>query len=133
MPATIGGAGEMSMTVNLTGPVWIVKGGPGSADWVNFYKQAADKGFMFGDPRAAKANPGQAKAMAEMYRKMADAGGIAYETEMTMKMEGSGPMAALMAKMGGGSSTPTITDASAAPLADDLFVVPAGVKLKERK
>ncbi|MBP7777430.1 MAG: hypothetical protein KA371_09900 [Acidobacteria bacterium] len=133
VPATIGGAGEMSMTVNLTGPVWIVKGGPGSADWVNFYKQAATKGFLFGDPRAAKASPGQAKAMVEMYRQMAELGGIAYETQTDIKIEGSGPMAAIMAKMGGVSSSSTVTAVSDGPLADELFAVPAGYKLKERK
>lgn len=132
MPTSMGG-GDMKMTLTMSGPVWIVKGAPGSADWANFYKQAADKGFIFGDPRAVKANPGQTKALTELYRKMADAGGIAYEMEMNMKMDGSGPLAGLMAKMGGGSTTTTTTDVSAAPLADDLFAVPAGTKLKERK
>ncbi|MGE0813190.1 MAG: hypothetical protein AB7O28_20545 [Vicinamibacterales bacterium] len=132
VPTALGG-GDMKMTLTMTGPVWIVKGGPGAADWANFYKQAADKGFVFGDPRAAKANPGQSKAMGELYRKMAAVGGIAYETEMTMKMEGSGPLAGLMAKMGGGTSTTTTTDVSAGALADDLFAPPAGYKLKERK
>jgi hypothetical protein len=132
MPTAMGG-GEMKMTLTMSGPVWIVKGAPGTADWANFYKQAADKGFVFGDPRAVKANPGQSKAMAEFYRKMADTGGIAYETEMTMKMDGSGPLAGIMAKMGGGSTTTTTTDVSAAALADDLFAVPADYKLRERK
>jgi hypothetical protein len=132
MPTTMGG-GDMKMTLTMSGPVWIVKGAPGTADWANFYKQAADKGFIFGDPRAVKANPGQAKAMAEFYRQMAETGGIAYETEMTMKMDGSGPLAGLMAKMGGGSTTTTTTDVSAGTLADDLFAVPADYKLRERK
>lgn len=121
------------MTVNLTGPVWIVKGAPGSADWSNFYKLAAEKGLIFGDPRAAKGNAGQAKAMSEMYRQMAALGGIAYETETTVKLEGSGPLAGMMAKMGGMSMTTTVTEVSTGALADDLFAVPAGYKLKERK
>lgn len=133
VPATMGGNADMAMTVTLTGPVWIVKGAPGTADWANFYKQAATKGFIFGDPRAAKGSPGQARAMVEMYRKMAEIGGIAYETETNIKLEGSGPMAGLMAKMGAVSSTTSVTDVSAAPLADDLFAVPAGYKLKERR
>lgn len=133
VPTSMGGNSDMKMTLNMSGPVWIVKGAPGSADWANFYKQAADKGFIFGDPRAVKGNPGQAKAMVEMYRKMAETGGIAYETEMNMKMDGSGPLAGLMAKMGGGTATTTTTEVSAAPLADDLFAPPASMKLKERK
>jgi hypothetical protein len=133
VPASAGGNADMAMTVNLSGPVWIVKNAPGSADWANFYKQAATKGFIFGDPRAAKGSPGQAKAMVEMYRKMAEIGGIAYETETTIKLDGSGPMAGLMAKMGGMSATTTVTEVNAGTLADDLFAVPAGYKVKERR
>lgn len=133
VPTTMGGNGEMAMTVNLTGPVWIVKNAPGSADWANFYTQAATKGFIFGDPRAVKGNPGQSKAMVEMYRKMAEIGGIAYETETSIKLEGSGPMAGLMAKMGAMSMTTSVTEVTAGSLAADLFAVPAGYKLRERK
>ncbi|MBM3770447.1 MAG: hypothetical protein FJW27_04000 [Acidimicrobiia bacterium] len=133
MPMSMGGSKDMNMTMNMSGPVWIVKGAPGSADWVNFYKMAADKGFIFGDPLAAKANPGQARALTEMYRKMAETGGIAYETEMTVKVDGGGPLGGLMAKMGGGSTTSTVTEISAGALAADLFAPPADYKLKERK
>jgi hypothetical protein len=52
---------------------------------------------------------------------------------MTMKMDGSGPLAGIMAKMGGGSTTTTTTDVSAGALADELFAVPADFKLRERK
>jgi hypothetical protein len=64
---------------------------------------------------------------------MAELGGIAYETETSVKMDGSGPMAGLMAKMGGVSMNTTVTDVSVGALADDLFAVPAGYKLKERR
>lgn len=133
MPTAIGGKGEMAMTVSLTGPVWIVKGAPGASDYANFYKAAAEKGFIFSDPRAAKASPGQARAITEMHRKMAEIGGIPYETEMTIKVDGSGPMAAVMARMGGMQSTATVSDVTAGALADDLFAVPAGYQVKERK
>jgi hypothetical protein len=133
VPTAMNGDKNMAMTVNLTGPVWIVKGAPGSADWSNFYRQAAEKGLIFGDPRAAKGNAGQAKAMAEMYRQMAALGGIAYETETSIKLDGSGPLAGMMAKMGGMSMTTAVTEVATGALADDLFAVPAGYKLKERK
>ena len=71
--------------------------------------------------------------MSEMYRQMAALGGIAYETETNIKLEGSGPLAGMMAKMGGMSMTTTVTEVSTGALADDLFAVPAGYKLKERK
>ena len=133
LPATMGGKDGMKMTVNLTGPIWIVKGAPGTADYINFYKMAVEKGWFFTDPRAAKGQPGQAKAMAEMYRQMAATGGIPYEQEMNIKMSGEGPMAGLMAKMGNITSTSTVTSVDAGTLAAELFAPPSGYKLKEQK
>jgi hypothetical protein len=133
VPATMGGAGGMKMTVNLAGPIWIVKGAPGTAEYLAFYKNAVEKGFFFSDPRAAKAQPGQAKAMAEVYRQLASTGGIPYEQETSIKMGGDGPMAGMLAKMGNISSTTTVTAVEAGALAAELFAPPAGYKLKEQK
>jgi hypothetical protein len=136
VPMMLGGDGKgggMPMTAVLSGPVWIVKSAPGSADFAKFYRGAVEKGFIFMDPRAAKGAPGQAKAIAEMYRQMADTGGVPYETEMNIKMGGENPMAGLMAKMGGLSMTQTVTDVQTTALGDDLFAPPAGYKLNTRK
>lgn len=133
LPAMIGGEKGMAMTVTISGPLWIVKGGPGAQEYLNFYKNAVDKGWFFSDPRAAKAQPGQAKAMAEMYRQMAATGGIPYEQVMNIKMSGEGQMAAMMAKMGNITSTTTVESVDTGALAADLFAVPAGYKVKEQK
>ena len=133
VPATMGGKDGMKMTVNLVGPMWVVKGAPGAAEYINFYKNAVEKGWFFTDPRAAKAQPGQAKAMAEMYRQLAATGGLPYEQEMNIKMSGDGPMAGLMAKMGNVSMTTTVTSVDATALAAELFAPPAGYRLKEQK
>ena len=133
LPAMMGGEKGMQMTVSLEGPMWIVKNAPGSQDYINFYKAAVEKGWFFSDPRQAKAQPGQAKAMAEVYRQIAAAGGMAYEQEMTIKMSGDGPMAGVFAKMGNISMTTTVNSVDTTTLAPDLFAVPAGYKLKEQK
>ncbi len=133
LPTTIGGKGGMKVTLNLTGPMWVVKGAPGTAEYLNFYKGAVEKGWIFSDPRGAKGSPGQAKAMAEMYRELAATGGIPYEMEMSIKMEGDGPMAGMMAKMGNISSTSTVQSVETTDLADTLFAPPAGYKIKEQK
>jgi hypothetical protein len=121
------------MTVMITGPLWIVKGAPGTAEYINFYKGAVEKGWIFSDPRGAKGNPGQAKAMAEMYRQLAATGGIPYEQEMNVKMGGEGPMASMLAKMGNITSTQTVQSVETGTLAADLFAPPAGYKIKEQK
>jgi hypothetical protein len=123
----------MKMMANLTGPVWIVKGAPGTADYLGFYKAAAEKGFILGDPRAAKGAPGQMKAMTEMYRQLAEAGGLPYEMEMNIRLGGDGPMAGIMAKMGGMTTTTVVQSVDTAALPDDLFAPPAGYKLNARK
>jgi hypothetical protein len=137
MPTAMGGSKDMSMTVTLSGPVWIVKDAPGAAEYTAFYKAAAEKGWIFGDPRAAKAQAGQAKAMAEMYRKFAEIGGIAYESDIQMKMGmqggGGGPLAGMLAKMGNVSMQTKVEDVQTGPVADDLFAPPAGYKLNNRK
>ncbi len=132
VPATLGSSG-MKMTVMLNGPMWVVKGAPGTAEYIAFYKGAVEKGWIFSDPRAAKGSPGQAKAMAEMYRQLAETGGIPYETETTIKMSGDGPMAGMMAKMGGVSATSTVQSIETGTVAADLFAPPAGYKIKEQK
>jgi hypothetical protein len=131
VPATIGGAGGMEITMLLTGVSWIAKGAPGSADYSAFYQGAADKGWIFSDPRAAEASPGQAKAIAQMYAEFAKIGGIPYETEMNIKAEGEGMIAAMMAKMGNISTTTTTDSVDTAPIADSVFQVPADYELKQ--
>ena len=120
VPASIGGAGGMKMVVKMTGPAWIVKGAPGTADYVAFYRAAAQKGFIFSDPRAAKGNPGQAKAMARMYEQFADIGGIPYETMMDIKPTGEGPMAGMMAKMGSMSMTQVVESVDTAAIPAEM-------------
>ncbi|HET8799203.1 MAG TPA: hypothetical protein VFO89_16050 [Thermoanaerobaculia bacterium] len=133
VPATMGGEGGMEMTVQLSGPMWVVRDAPGTKDYMTFYKAAAEKGWIFSDPRAAKGSPGQAKAMAEMQRQLASIGGLPYETEMNIAVEGEGPMAAVMAKMGGMSITTTTTSVDTSSLDDALFAPPAGYKLVQKK
>lgn len=133
MNAAMAGAKDMNMTVTLTGPTWIVKGAPGATDYARFYKAAVEKGWIFSDPRAAKAQPGQARAMAEMYNQVAAIGGLPYETDMQIKMSGSGPMAGLLARMGNITMTSTVDSVETTALGDDLFAPPAGYKLSPKK
>jgi hypothetical protein len=133
VPATIGGPGGIPMTILLTGSSWIAKGAPGAADYAAFYKGAAEKGWIFSDPRAAVGAPGQAKAMAQMYAEFAKIGGIPLESQMDIKAEGDGTIAEMMAKLGGVSTTTTIDSVEVTPLEDALFQVPADYTLKERK
>lgn len=137
VPAAMGGNKDMTMVITLSGPQWIVKNAPGSADYMRFYKAATEKGWVFMNPQAAKNSPGQAKAMAQMYKEFAEAGGIAYESEMQIKMGagggGGGPMAGLFAKLGNMTMSTAVQSVETGALSDDLFVPPAGYKLNSKK
>ena len=140
VPAAIGGNKEMAMTVALAGPVWIVRDAPGAAEYAQFYRAAAEKGWIFGDPRAAKGQPGQARAMSEMYRQFADLGGIPFESDVQIKVSmgdgggpGAGMMAGMLAKLGNVSTQTKVESVEAGSLSDDLFAPPAGYKLNTRK
>lgn len=127
--ATPGQSNPMgAMDVKMSGPSCTVKAAPGLDEYVAFYEYAAKVGYFFGDPRAAKAQPGTERAMTLMRKKMAEAG-MPYWTNLKMSFEGEGPMAAMMAKMAM-STESTVTEISTDTLSDDLFQVPAGVKIK---
>lgn len=129
VPATIGGESGMAVTMVLSGVTWIAKGAPGTADYAAFYNGAAEKGWIFTDPRAAKGSPGQAKAMAEMYKEFAKLGGVPYESQIDVKTQGEGMMGGLMSRLGGLSMTTTTESVETGPLADDLFLPPADYTL----
>lgn len=129
----MGGNSGPKMMVKLTGPMWVVKDDAAAREYIAFYQAAVEKGWIFSDPRAAKASPGQARAMAQMYKQLADTGGVPYQTEMQIRMEGSGPMAGLMARMGNITMTTVVDSVETGTLSDDLFAPPAGYKLNARK
>lgn len=140
VPAEISGGQEMAMIVTLAGPVWIAQDAPGTADYQHFYLAAVENGWIFTDPRAAKVNPGQARSMSEMFRQFAELGGVPYASEFQIKLSSAGEgggmgsmMGNLMAKMGGASATTEVQSVDTAPLADDLFTVPADYKLRAQK
>jgi hypothetical protein len=121
----------MAMTVTITGPAFLSTEAPGAADYAAFYVAAAEKGFFFGDPRAAKAQPGNAKGLMALYKSMAEKG-IPLQSTQVITRSGDGPMAGA-AKMGGGEITSTVTSISADPIAADVFTVPAGYKINRQK
>ena len=116
--------------VTTSGPFCIVKDSPGKADYAAFYLKAAEKGFIVsGDPRQAKAQPGQAKSMTELYRQMARLG-VPYLVELDIKMGGEGPMGMMMGRLGFGF-TSTVTRVSVDTIPDAMMAVPADYKVKK--
>jgi len=130
-----GRAGDgMDLTMVLAGTVCLSTEAPGLKDYQAFYRASADSGFIFGDPRTVKSPTGaaQAKAYAELTRKMAE-GGMALESHVTISASGAGPMAGIMGKLAAGDITTTVTKIDTADVPADRFDVPAGYKTKMQK
>jgi hypothetical protein len=124
--------GGETLTMLMGGPVWIARSAPGAKEYAAFYKAAAQGGLFFETPQQARAPGGQAKGRTEMYRLLAETGGIPYVQEIQIRFEGSGTMAAMMNKMGGTSMTLTVTDVSTGAIPDGLFSVPADYTARTR-
>jgi hypothetical protein len=124
----------MDMNMVLAGQVCLSTDAPGLADYQQFYRASADSGFIFGDPRAAKSPTGaaQAKAYAELTRKMA-AAGMALESHVTISANGANPMAGMMAKLAASDISTTVTQITVGDLPAEKFDVPAGYKVKTQK
>jgi hypothetical protein len=124
----------MDMNLVLSGQACLSTSAPGLADYQKFYRASADSGFIFGDPKTTKSPTGaaQAKAYAELTRKMAEAG-MALESHVTLSATGSGPMAGMFAKLAASDITTTVTQITAGDLPAETFDVPAGYKVKTQK
>ena len=124
----------MDMNMLMSGQVCLSSDAPGLADYQKFYRASADSGFIFGDPRAARSPTGaaQAKAYAELTRKMAEAG-MALESHVTITASGNGPMAGMMGKLAASDITSTVTQITVGDLPAEKFDVPAGYKVKTQK
>jgi len=124
----------MDMNLLMSGQVCLSSDAPGLADYQKFYRASADSGFIFGDPRAARSPTGaaQAKAYAELTRKMAEAG-MALESHVTITASGNGPMAGMMGKLAASDITSTVTQITVGDLPAEKFDVPAGYKVKTQK
>lgn len=123
--------GQDTVTMVMSGVACLATGGPGATDYATFFRTAAEKGLFFGDPRGAKAQPGQARGMAALYRDMANLG-VPYFTELQMKFEGTGMMAEMMNKMGGMVMTTEVVSISEGAIAEDQFEVPADYTVRKR-
>lgn len=120
----------MGATLVMDGSACLVPDAPGADDYERFYVAMAEKGFFFGDPRAAQGpGAGQQKGMAQLYRQIAEKG-VAYHTDLESTFEGSGMIAKMMEKMSFDTET-TVTSVSTDALPDSLFEVPAGWKVKQ--
>lgn len=111
------------MQMNMAGSLWVSKDVPGAAEYIAFQKAAAGSDMAAAAASAAGISmPG----MDKMVKAMGSIDGLAYLTEMTMNVEGSGQIAEMMKQMGAMKVTTKTNSVSADPINDDLFKIPEG-------
>jgi hypothetical protein len=120
-------AAEMmkGMKIVMKGSVWVARDVPGAADYLAFQKaaSAADlTSLINGATGMGMGMPGIDKMM----KSIGNVGGLAYLTEMTMTIEGTGQMAEMMQQMGAMKITTKVTSITTDPISDDVFKIPEG-------
>jgi hypothetical protein len=130
VPFDMSGKGEMVANIVMTGPACLSKEAPGYAEYVRLYTTAAEKGFIFGNPRQAQ-GPGAAtqRGIASWQKTMA-AAGVSLDQTINVEMKGEGPMA-MMGRMFKMNMGHTVSKIETADVAADVFEVPAGYKVKQ--
>jgi hypothetical protein len=109
--------------MNMTGSMWVAKDVPGAADYIAFQMESATSYMASAAAAASGVNiPGMDKIM----KAMGSLDGMAYLTEMTMTVDGTGQVADMMKQMGPMKITTKTTSVKADALSDDLFKVPEG-------
>src|SRR6185295_72335 len=115
------------LTMTMKGSMWVTKDVPGLAEYRTFQKAMADANLGSAAGAAAGINmPG----MDKMMKAMGNVDGMAYLTEATMTIEGSGQLADMMKQMGAMKMTTRVTSIKTDPLGDDLFKIPEGYTKK---
>jgi hypothetical protein len=114
------------MKMNMAGSMWVARDVPGAAEYIAFQKAATGSDMAAAVAGASGVNiPG----MDKMMKAMGEVNGMAYFTEMTMTVEGTGPMADMMKQMGAMKITTRTTSVKTDAIADDAFTVPADYKV----
>jgi hypothetical protein len=121
-PMTMGGD---TLTMKMSGPLWLTKAGPGIAEYKAAQKALGDAGLSM----SPFAQGPQAKLMVEMSKTLADAG-FAMEQEVRMTIEGTGPLAQMMGQVGSTVMTIKATAISTDPIPDAKFAIPEGYTKK---
>ena len=109
--------------MNVAGSLWVAKEAPGAAEYAAFQKAAVSSdtaAAVLGS--AGMSMPG----MDKMIKAMGSINGVAYLSEMTMNVEGSGQIADMMKQMGAMKIITRVNSVSVEPISDDLFKIPEG-------
>jgi hypothetical protein len=123
---------EGDMWRELKARVAIVADSPGAAEYQSFFVAAPEysaslRGAEYADGKGNPYDPSSnVRAIAELYRAIAETGGVAYEVVTQFRWAGTSPMVARFNKNPENPHRSTVKSVSTQPLSDALFTVPKG-------
>ena len=123
-------AAEMLKGVKMAmnGSIWVAKSAPGVAEIMAFNKAALSSGLLAAVSGMKAGQPG----MDQLMNAAASAPGIPYLTEMTMEMQGEGPMVEAMKQMGAMKMIQKVSSVSTEAIPDALFQMPEGYTIEKK-
>jgi hypothetical protein len=124
-------AAEMMKDVRMAmnGSIWIAKDAPGTEEYMAYMKSAAKSGL---GGAISGMKPGQNSAgMDKLMAAAGSAPGVPYLTEVTMTVEGTGPMVDAMKQMGPMKMIQKLSSISTDAIPDDLFKIPEGYTVQK--
>ena len=116
-------AAMQGVKMMMAGSMWVAKDVPGMAEYVAYQKASASIDMS---SAAAGVSGVNVPGMDQVMKAMGSIDGMAYLTEMTVNVQGTGQIADMMKQMGPMKITIRTTSIKADALSDDLFKVPEG-------
>ena len=124
-------AAEMLKGVKMAmnGSIWVAKAAPGVAEIMAFNKAAVSSGLL---AAISGVKPGQPGGMEQLLNATASAPGIPYLTEMTIEVQGEGPMVEAMKQMGAMKMIQKVSSVTTDTIPDAMFQVPEGYTIEKK-
>jgi hypothetical protein len=115
--------------LHVSGSIWAAKDAPGAAEYAAFQKTAARLAAAVAGRTVSGGAAGPAPIPSGMDRLLTgfpEATGIPYLSELTTKLEGTGPLVMLLQQMGQMKITGKVSAISTEPVPPDAFNLPEG-------
>ena len=110
----------------MAGSLWLAKDVPGASEYMAYQKAEASTALA---SVISGASGMQMPGMDKMMTAIGSLNGMAYLTEMTMTVEGTGQFAEMMQQMGSMKITTKVTSITTDPISDDVFKIPEGYSI----
>jgi hypothetical protein len=112
----------------LTGTACIASGSRSETDYRTFADAAREHDVVLGPSSSNRIVLARTRAQTELYRLIAETGGIPYGIDMTFSVAGHGVLSSMVRKILDGTQSVAVTSIATTPIPPPTFMVPDGWK-----